>query len=424
MLVKGPQVIKSTIAHLVVFFYIYSIRFAFLPISASTTLIFGVIGFILFSLRLVTTQSQLINKKYLYYFFYVFILILIVFISITYNKTDDYEMLTYVIYFAVTFFSSYFVIIFLTKIDYEVNFDSVSNLIINAIFIQSIIALGIFYFPGFSEFIYRIEKIDGSALDQINHVSAFRLTGFGTRFFEAGVISGIALILLGFKIRINHYSANKLLILVLKFLFIFTIGSMMARTTIVGAFLGVLLILAPKDLRMPLSFLKKTTSFLSLIVILPSIIYIALITNNRVKELVEPVFNYAFELLINYFREGRLESESTNQLKDMYILPSQIKTWIIGDGYWSNPAGTGYYMHIDVGFLRMIYYYGLPGLLVFLLIHYFSINLNSGLRSKKLIIIIFLLYLMIINLKGYIDITAFTLLLSMSSVICLRKKAF
>lgn len=422
MFVTGTQVIKSIIAHLTVFFYIYSIRFTFLPTSASTTLIFGVVGFILFFLRLITTKSQLIHKRYLYYFFYVFILILLVFISTIYNQTADYEMLTFVIYFAVTFFSSYFVIVFLNKIDYEVNFESISNLIINVIFAQSIIALGIFYFPGFGEFIYQIEKIDESGLDIIDNVSAFRLTGFGTRFFEAGVISGIALILIGFKIRNNNYSFRQLLIKSLQFLFILIVGSMMARTTIVGAFLGFLLILAPKDHRIPISFLKKTMSFLSLIVLLPSIIYIALMNNNRVKELMEPVFNYAFEAFINYFEKGKFESASTNELKDMYILPSQMKTWIIGDGYWSNPVGNGYYMNTDVGFLRMIYYYGLLGVIIFILIHYFSLNLKSELKYRKLFITTFLLYLVIINLKGYIDITAFTLLLSMSSVVCLRKK--
>ena len=59
----------------------------------------------------------------------------------------------------------------------------------------------------------------------------------------------------------------------------------------------------------------------------------------------------------------------------MYVFPDNIKTWIIGDGYLSNPADVdpyftgkiikGFYMGTDVGYLRFIFYFGLIGLIVF-----------------------------------------------------------
>ena len=59
-------------------------------------------------------------------------------------------------------------------------------------------------------------------------------------------------------------------------------------------------------------------------------------------------------------------------LQNMYVFPEAIKTWLIGDGYFSPPQDTdpyftgkirlGYYMGTDVGYLRFIFYFGLIGL--------------------------------------------------------------
>ena len=58
------------------------------------------------------------------------------------------------------------------------------------------------------------------------------------------------------------------------------------------------------------------------------------------------------------------------------VFPDNLKTWIIGDGYFSNPYNTdpfyigvksgGYYMGTDVGYLRFIFYFGLIGLSAFI----------------------------------------------------------
>ena len=56
----------------------------------------------------------------------------------------------------------------------------------------------------------------------------------------------------------------------------------------------------------------------------------------------------------------------------MYVFPDNLKTWLIGDGYFSNPYNIdpyftgrfvgGYYMSTDVGYLRFIFYSGLVGI--------------------------------------------------------------
>ena len=90
----------------------------------------------------------------------------------------------------------------------------------------------------------------------------------------------------------------------------------------------------------------------------------------------------------------------------MYIFPETIQTWIIGDGYWNNPYGSGYYMHTDVGYLRLIYYFGLVGLFVYLLMQV-SIIKNSF--EQKLLIYTIFLYLLVLNLKGFTDLVSICL---------------
>ena len=60
----------------------------------------------------------------------------------------------------------------------------------------------------------------------------------------------------------------------------------------------------------------------------------------------------------------------------MVVFPDNLKTWLIGDGYFSNPGEIdpyfigeivgGYYKGTDIGYLRFIFYFGLIGLLAFM----------------------------------------------------------
>ena len=86
---------------------------------------------------------------------------------------------------------------------------------------------------------------------------------------------------------------------------------------------------------------------------------------------------FAFEGFFNLVENGEYSVASNDTLKDMYVFPDNLKTWIIGDGYFSNPYWSdanyiwqgqnrrGYYMGTDVGYLRFIFYFGVIGLAAF-----------------------------------------------------------
>lgn len=111
--------------------------------------------------------------------------------------------------------------------------------------------------------------------------------------------------------------------------------------------------------------------FLAFIIIVPLSTY--LYSNN---EQFYKLFRFAFEGFFNYVEYGEWETASTDKLRTMYVFPDTLKTWIIGDGYFSNPhysdpnyvgktTKLGYYMGTDVGYLRFIFYFGMIGLLAF-----------------------------------------------------------
>lgn len=108
----------------------------------------------------------------------------------------------------------------------------------------------------------------------------------------------------------------------------------------------------------------------------------------------------------------------------MYKWPNDMSTWWFGDGRMLNLNG-GYYMHTDVGYMRLIYYFGLPCTLFFvwLLFKYAKI-LRKGISSKPLryFFITLPIWFVILNLKGLtFESEYFVLFLVFSALIVKRK---
>lgn len=106
-------------------------------------------------------------------------------------------------------------------------------------------------------------------------------------------------------------------------------------------------------------FYKKRKLFNFFVFILLFFIVLGFILYFTVPFL-QPFIDWLLEPVFSYFEGGNLESASTNGLKRFYenFHPSN-KTLLIGDGYWMDLNGDGYYGHTDVGFMRNIYYGGI-----------------------------------------------------------------
>src|SRR5699024_2214086 len=119
------------------------------------------------------------------------------------------------------------------------------------------------------------------------------------------------------------------------------------------------------------------------------------------NETVAGWYNWVLEPVINLFETGELQTRSTNILWNMWFIPD-IKTILVGDGYYTSPLNSGYYMGTDVGFLRPILFYGfLFTALYYLIPIIIGLNIDSDHnRSSKLLIFMFFISIFIFEVKG------------------------
>ena len=131
---------------------------------------------------------------------------------------------------------------------------------------------------------------------------------------------------------------------------------------------------------------------------------------------VSPTFKantrFAFEGFFSLAEKGRWEVHSNEILKNMYVFPDNLKSWLIGDGYIENPIKTdsyytgkvigGYYMGTDVGYLRFIFYFGILGLLSF--IYYFIAITKNCMKMFPAQKLLFLLFLAV-NMIGWLKVS-------------------
>ncbi|MBE7357812.1 hypothetical protein CSPB12327_02870 [Campylobacter sp. RM12327] len=302
----------------------------------------------------------------------------------------------------VNMFASYFFIKILKKLDYKLNFKTISTLLINIILIQTLIALIMFIYPDLTVFLFSIEKMSEETFDRNIYLSGIRFMGIGAaKTFTSGIINGFGLILIAILLRLYKTSSKEIILLSIKFLVIFSLGMMMARTTLIGAILALVIILLPENFNYSISLIKKRTLFFITLtcVTITALFFIIIFYSDFLL-----VFQYGFEMFINYFKTSTFETASTNELKEMFIFPNEIKSWIIGDAYWYNPLKDNfYYMNTDVGYLRLIFYFGLIGLFFYFSLQFFLVKVYKHFDIKFKYYIFIIIYLLILNLKGFAD---------------------
>jgi hypothetical protein len=397
--------IYNIILYIVLFFYIYSVEFNGVPLGLGTRVFIGILGFIYFTIQILLKNINFkFHKDYINIFLTLFIISLISSISVIFNKTYDIEfVLKYPISIIIILFASYFIKNMILIKYKEVEIQNIIRLIINVVIIQIIISILMFSIPPFREFLNSIQIYSEYEITVLQESQNFRLNGFGSRFFGAGIINGFALILIASLLKFYKHE-TKVLRLSLAYLFIFVFGMMMARTTIIGALLSLILLFLPKT-RISLSQIKKHLKFSFYITILPiGFILIIILIFPGIKQQLTNISKFGFEMFFNYFSSNSFESESTNKMMEMYIWPSSLKTYTIGDGLYSNPQNNSYYMNTDIGYLRLIYYFGVFGLLSYFI---FQFYLNKILYCRdsnfKMMFFILSLYLIILNFKGFSD---------------------
>ena len=386
------------IFYILLFFYIYPIDFIFLPFGITTRIYFAIFG-LFFLLKDILKQKKgvKLSKSFFNLIIILALISIISSVSMIINSTEDYEFIKYFMSIFLISLAAYFICkIFLKTSKSESKWEFLKA-IVHIVFAQNIIAFIFFIFPDLLSFSLGIQSVSENTVERMNQFLEIRFIGFGSQFFGAGLINGFALLSLSSLYKAKEITFFKF---VLFFIILTSFGMMMARTTIVGAILCLIYMVSFKKLRY--SDIRKTIKRVSVFIAMTATAYFIAI--KFLSDISNKMYRFAFEIFYNINEGGTINTDSTNHLLEMYTLPKKLKTFIIGDGYYTSPTSSGYYMNTDVGYLRLLYYFGIIGLLLFLLFQYKTIReLIDEKNDFKRLSSFLLVYLLILNMKGFTD---------------------
>ncbi|MBD5220302.1 MAG: hypothetical protein HDS72_08770 [Bacteroidales bacterium] len=241
---------------------------------------------------------------------------------------------------------------------------------------------------------------------KIEGALAVRAIGIGDYvFYGAGVLNCCVLVLISLALTISKLKNKQIIKLIFMFIFISFGGIFLSRTTLVGTGIGSLIIITATP-----SVAYKNIKYFIIVIGICTLCLTSFLGTQLGKEL-NGLREYGLELFDNFINGEGFSSKSTNHLKEMYVYPSSIKSWVIGDGKWR--FGDIYYMHTDVGYLRLIFFFGLIGLCITIQYFYKIIQLTGKKLnlSVKTFLMPYLALFLILSMKGVTDISLFIFLL-------------
>lgn len=310
------------------------------------------------------------------------------------NKNDSAKILLffkpfYVIYFCFIIFAivriifseelNYFLsilksaIIFMAAVLYLISFgsDRINDKIINVFFANGVICLVAGSVPELLNLVH-IFKSGASGVDFIPYRNAF-LSGSG--YFGIASAYSIVFLLCAHKLVKDGLSVGFLI----KYLIILIAGILAGRTAFIGIAISLIYIMTKS--------IKYTLFGVLLIITLVCIVF----SVDALSEYTGWMFEF---ISINNHSVSLATTSSTNELGNMYFMPKNDLTWLFGDGRYVD--GNGYYMQTDVGYMRNLFFGGLPflgGIITFACLF--------AIKSKSNFFILFILPLLfVLHSKG------------------------
>lgn len=351
-------------------FYFFPFEFTFLP-GANTKMVMAGVGLILLIVQLARQGQSLINKDIFNLAIMAGFVSLIGFFSVIWNDTPDYTYATYIVSMLVWLSGAYVVIQAIKKFHGHISVELLCNYLIVVCVAQCLIAFAMTQYPTLKAF---VDSFLGSTgfMGKLKD----RMYGIGASLDVAGSRFSVILMMIVCLLTKNSAIEKRKYVglYIIAFIFITVIGSMISRTTSLGAicaFVYLLYVSRIYTLRLDSNMAHIYVWFAGILVAMILLISYGYSTNLAFRE----NLRFGFEGFFSFVEEGKWDVHSNEMLRNMYIFPDNLKTWIIGDGYFDNPCDTdpyytghrwvGYYQNTDVGYLRFIYYFGVAGLIAF-----------------------------------------------------------
>ena len=362
------KTLKIIVTVLVTSFYFFSFYTPLLPTNTKNTL--AALGFLFVIFELIKLKEFSIPKQLVILLLLSAMVSIMSMISITYNQTPDTAYAAY-IRSAVIWLSGAFAVGYLIRaVHGRIDVPLVVNYLIGVCLFQCVSAILIEFIPAVRAF---VDQYVMQAQDFLTNAN--RLYGIGASLDVAGSRFSAVLVATAFLLATppKKVSVGMSVFYTLSFVVITIIGNMIARTTLVGTLIGIAwMILGPFILPKNDKSTHSAGKGLAILGTLAVFVGTSIILYNAFPE-VKQLFRFGFEGFFSWFETGKWQTDSTTKLQSMVVWPEELRTWIIGDGYFENSrqdpnylgesTNRGFYMGIDIGYLRFIYYFGVLGLI-------------------------------------------------------------
>jgi hypothetical protein len=377
---------------IIVDFYYFPVAFRFIPLGINTKMMVACFGLASFVFKSIREKTVLFSKRTVIAAILAVVFSLCCYFSVITNGTDDMIYVSYWSSFATWLGGAYGVFVIIKTIEKKADLATISKYLLIVCVAQCIIALLIDNIPALDRLVGIIFAQANNFYKEIN-----RIYGIGCALDPAGVRFSAVLLLTGHQMVHNEeVSGNirELAIYLTGFIILTVVGSMISRTTSVGAALAIGYIVFTNAAIKRGGYVKKSQLWFFALFIALILGFFALGSSlyNSSPE-ARRLFRFGFEGFFNWVETGEFRTTSTDILmKVMWIWPKNFHDWMIGTGLFGVfKWGT------DIGYCNFILYCGLIGFAVFVAYFVFiSLSLNSKFKN------FYLLSLMLITLQAII----------------------
>lgn len=366
--------IGAVFVMLITSMYFFPFIFTAFP-SQNTKNLIGALGVVFIFMTFVYKRSFTLTKDILILFLLGAAVSIISYVSITYNQTPDYSYVSFIRSMAIWFSGAYVVGVLIWMVHRRIDVELVIHYLVVVCVFQCAMAMLISYVPAVKTFVDAHVEQGQTLLDEIN-----RLYGIGASLDVAG--SRFSSVLVGMAVLIEKnketWSRPAMILYILAFIVITVIGNIIARTTLVGVAVALTyLLIKVFHSIMRREAYQQGRMIGTWILVIALAIPLGVTLYNTSAEF-NDMMRFGFEGFFKLFESGEFETDSTSKLQSMVVWPEELKTWIIGDGYFENSRNDvnylgdstvrGYYMGTDIGYLRYIFYFGVIGLIAISLV--------------------------------------------------------
>lgn len=351
-------------------FFFFPFYFTFLP-GINTKMLIAALGGIVLLVKLARNGSAQIDKGILSISLWAALVSLVSLLTMVVNNTPDDSYLGYVVSMWVWLAAAYFVVNAIKFTHGSVTIERVCVYLISVGVLQCFLALAVDTIPVVKTFIDSILEGEGFMGKNEN-----RLYGLGCALDVAGTRFSALLVMIAFLLPKAAQKENgnlNIALLLASFCILVGIGSIIGRTTTVGAVLALLYLLYTFYFKKEIpvaSRIKLSRWFLGGICV-GVVVAVGLY---HFSPQWRHYFEFGFEGFFSLAETGRWEVHSNSQLANQFIFPDNMWTWIFGDGYMAPTTNdpyyvgkvwTGFYKGTDAGYSRFLFYFGLIGLITF-----------------------------------------------------------